>query len=102
MSLWELVAFVLLGVLVVLLPVGVIGVFASRLLPQQRTGFLVLYTGAVLLICVFAADVTEVISNRAVVDLVLIVGGLAVGLYAGTFLQMHWPNRRRGKTEPRR
>jgi hypothetical protein len=88
MTLWELVAFILLGVLVVLLPVGVIGVFASRLRPQQRTGFLVLYAGAVFLLSIFAADVTEVISNRPVIDLVLIIGGLAIGLYAGTFLRM--------------
>ena len=87
MSPWEAVPFILLGVLVVLLPVGVIGVFASKLLPQQKTAFLVLYAGAVILVSVVAADVTEVISNRPVVDLALLIGGLAVGVYAGLFLR---------------
>ncbi len=88
MSLWEMIAFVLLGVLVVLLPVGVIGVFASRLSSQQKTAFLVLYAGAVFLVGILAADVTSMLENRAVVDLILIVAGLAVGLYAGTFLRL--------------
>ncbi|MEX0853321.1 MAG: hypothetical protein WD036_08590 [Bauldia sp.] len=89
MSPWEAVPFILIGVLVVLLPVGVIGVFASRLQERQKTAFLVLYAGAVILLGIVAADVTGVVSHRPVVDLALVVGGLAVGVYAGLFLRNH-------------
>ncbi len=101
MSVLELIAFVLLGVLVVLLPVGVIGVFASKLLPRQRTGIIVLYVGALALLCVLAADVIMRVPDRAGVDLVLIIGGLAVGLYAGTFVDPEWPARWLGKGRSR-
>jgi hypothetical protein len=86
MSLWTGLTFTLLGVLVVLLPVTVIALSASKLAPQVRTALLVLCGGAVFLLAVVAADIAEVVPNRLMVDLTLLIGGLAIGMFAGVFL----------------
>jgi hypothetical protein len=82
MSLSEIIPFVLLGIFVVLLPIAIIGVFASRLQPRDRTGLIVLYGAAICLLGVVVADVGESLPNRLIVDLVLLIGGICVGVYA--------------------
>jgi len=91
MSFSQALPFILLGVLVALLPVGVIGLFASKLASQQRTAFLVLYGGLLFLLAVIVADVMGAVPSRLVVDLVLLIGGLAVGLFAGELVPIGWP-----------
>jgi hypothetical protein len=86
MPLWEALLFALLGVLIFLLPIGVIGVFASRLQPHEKTGFLVIYGGAVLLVAVVGADIEDLLPVRLAIDLALLTGGLLLGLYAGRLL----------------
>jgi hypothetical protein len=83
---WDAVPLALLGILIVLLPVSVIGLFASKLLPQQRTALLVLYGGAVLLLGVVAADMMALTRDRMAVDLTLLIGGVVVGVLGGAFL----------------
>ena len=57
MSPWATLPFIVLGVLIVLLPVGIIGLAASKLAPRTRTGYLVLYGSALVLFAVVAADI---------------------------------------------
>lgn len=95
MSPWQAIPFILLGVLVVLLPVGVIGVFASHLLSRQRMAFLLLYTGAVLLLSIIAADIMELVPDRLAIDLILLAGGLAVGGLAVASFPFPWSLRGR-------
>ena len=83
---WDAVPLALLGILIVLLPVSVIGLFASKLLPQQRTALLVLYGGAVLLLGVVAADMMALTLDRMAVDLTLLIGGIVVGVLGGASL----------------
>jgi uncharacterized membrane protein YeaQ/YmgE (transglycosylase-associated protein family) len=90
MSLWETLPFIVLGVLVVFLPMGVIGLAASKLRPQERTGFLVLYGGALFLLGVVGADVEGVLPDRLAVDLALLVGGVLLGVYASKLLPARW------------
>ena len=101
MSLWEALPIILLGFLVVLLPIGVIGLFASKLAPHERTAFLILYAGAVFLLGVVTADVTQIVPNRLAVDVALLVGGLAVGVFGGVLLPFRWPFDRLRKTRHR-
>lgn len=94
MSLWEGFLFTLVGVLVVLLPVTVIALSTSKLTPQVRTALLALSGGVVLLLAVVAVDISDsFFSNRLVVDLMLLVGGGAIGFLAGAFT----PSARRGE-----
>ena len=83
MPLWNAFPYVLFAMLIVLLPVGVIGLSASKLTPRQRTGFLTLYGATVLLLGIVAFDITEALPNRTAVDLALLAGGAALGFYAG-------------------
>ena len=89
---WEAFPFVLLAVLIVLLPIGVIGLTASKLTPQQRTAFFVLYGAVVLLLIVLAADLQNVFNSRFAVDLVLLIGGFGVGVYAASLFGLRWPS----------
>ena len=95
MSFTVALPFILLGVLIALLPIGIIGLFASKLLPRQRAAYLVLYAGLLFLLVVIVADVTVTVSSRLAVDLVLLIGGLAVGVFAGELIPVRWP----GKTQ---
>ena len=83
MSFWTAFFYVLLALLIVLLPVGVIGLSASKLTEGQRTASFFLYGAAVLLLAVIAFDVTEALPSRGVVDLALLAGGIALGFAAG-------------------
>ena len=94
---WEAFPYVVLGVVIVLLPFGVISLYASRLTPRQRTGFLVLYGATVLLLIVLAADVANAFSNRLAADLILLVGGIALGVYVGRFGPLSGRRNRDGK-----
>ena len=82
MPLWNAVPYVLVAMLIVLLPVGVIGLSASKLTPKQRTGFLVLYGATVLLFAIVVFDNTESFANRPAIDLTLLICGAALGFYA--------------------
>lgn len=75
--------YIFLGLLVVLLPVGVIGLSASKLTSTQRTAAMVIYGTAVLLLALIAIDLTQTLGNRPVVDLVLLAGGVGLGFAAG-------------------
>ena len=83
MSIGAAFFYVLLGLLVVLLPVGVIGLSASKLTPSQRTAAMAVYGAAVLLLALVAIDLTQPLLNRAAVDLVLLAGGVGLGFAAG-------------------
>src|ERR1700694_100469 len=82
MSFLETIPLVLLGVVVVLMPVPALGLTASKLHPQERTGLAVIYGGAVFLVGVIAADVSGVLPDRLPVDLALLAGGVSLGVYA--------------------
>jgi hypothetical protein len=97
MSFWEMLPFTLLGVIVVLLPVAIIGLFASKIGPQRRTAYLVLYAAAIALLGMVAADIQQVVPSRLAVDLILLIGGLAVGAYADASLPSRWSFRRFGR-----
>jgi hypothetical protein len=88
MSSWEALPFVLLGILVVLLPVGVIGLVSSKLMPGERSGILVIYGGIVFLLAVIASDILGWLPGRILTDLVVLVGGLFIGGYAGRLLTL--------------
>ncbi len=90
---WEAFPFVLLAVLIVLLPVSVMALTASRLTPQQRTAFLALYGGVVLLLVVLVADIRNAFASRLAADLVLLIGGFALGMYVASLVGLRWPNR---------
>jgi|SRR6516225_5251500 hypothetical protein len=93
MSFSQALPFILLGVLVALLPVGVIGLFASKLSAERRTAFLIIYGSVLFLLAVVVADVFETVPSRLAVDLVLFVGGLVVGAYAGEVFPVRLPGR---------
>jgi hypothetical protein len=95
MSFSESLLLVLLAVLVVLAPVGVIGVSASKLDPNQRSEFITLYAALLVLLGVVAADELALVPYRLAVDLVLLVGGLALGAFARPFVAALWSGRRR-------
>jgi hypothetical protein len=92
MSIGAAFFYVLLGLLVVLLPVGVIGLSASRLSPAQRIAAMALYGAAVLLLVIIAFDLTEPLANRAAVDLVLLAGGIGLGFAAGRLWRILRPH----------
>jgi hypothetical protein len=101
MSFWEMLPLAVLGVIVVLLPVAVIGLFASSISPKRRSAYVLLYAGAILLLGVMAADIKQVVSDRLVIDLMLLIGGLVVGGYADALLPNRWSFRRFVKTKLR-
>jgi putative Ca2+/H+ antiporter (TMEM165/GDT1 family) len=78
----ETIALVLIGVVVILLPLVVIAVYAGKLSPARRTAFLVVYCASV---GVVVADAAEWLSSKIAVDLVLLVGGFAFGVYVTRF-----------------
>lgn len=86
MAYWQTIALVLIGVAVVLLPFVVIAVSTSRLLPQERRAFLMLYGAAILLVVIAVADTVQWLPSRPVVDVTLLVGGIAFGAFAGTII----------------
>jgi hypothetical protein len=95
MSFFETIPLVLLGVVVVLMPVLAIGLTASKLHPQERTGLAVTYGGAVFLVGVIAADVSGALPDRLPVDLALLVGGASLGVFAALVMGPRWSTRRR-------
>ena len=95
MSFFETIPLVLLGVVVVLMPVLAIGLTASKLHPQERTGLAVTYGGAVFLVGILAADVGGVLPDRLPVDLALLAGGASLGVYAALVMAPRWSTRRR-------
>ena len=94
MSFFETIPLVLLGV-VVLMPVLAIGLTASKLHPQERTGLAVTYGGAVFLVGVIAADISLALPDRLPVDLALLAGGVSLGAYAALVMAPRWSTRRR-------
>lgn len=82
MAYWQTIAVVLIGISVVLLPFVIIAISTSKLLPQERSAFLMLYGAAILLIGVAAADMAEWLPSRSIVDVILLVGGFALGAAA--------------------
>ena len=90
MSFTQALPFILLGVLIALLPVGVIGLFASKILPQRRAAFLLIYGGLLFLLVVMVADVFAAVPSRLAVDLVLLIGELALGIFTGELLPIRW------------
>ena len=82
MAYWQTIALVLIGVAVVLLPFVVMATATSTLLPRERSAFLALYGATVLLVAVAAADMSEWLPGRPIVDVVLLVGGVALGVFA--------------------
>ena len=95
MSFFEAIPLVLLGIVVVLMPILAIGLTASKLHPQERTGLAVIYGGAVFLVGVIAADVSGSLPARLPVDLALLAGGLSLGVYAALVMGPRWSTRRR-------
>ena len=93
MSPWATLPFIGLGVLIVLLPVGIIGLAASKLAPRTRTGYLVLYGSALFLFAVVAADIMGLLPDRSAVDLMLIAGGVLLGIYAAKVIPVRWGDR---------
>ena len=92
MSLGTAFFYMLLGLLIVLLPVGVIGLSASKLTPMQRTGAMTLYGAAVALLAIIAFDLADALPNRAAVDLVLLAGGAGLGFAAGRLWRVFRPD----------
>jgi len=64
MSFFEAIPLVLLGIVGVLMPVLAIGLTASKLHPQERTGLALIYGGAVFQVGVIAADVSGALPDR--------------------------------------
>ncbi len=91
MSFSEALPFIMLGVLVALLPVGIIGLFASKLPSEQRAAYLALYAALLFLLVVIVADVMAAVPSRLAVDLVLLVGGIGFGVVAGELTPLRWP-----------
>jgi hypothetical protein len=96
MSFSQALPFILLGVLVALLPVGIIGLFSSKLPSGKRAAYLALYAALVFLLLVMLGDVMAVVPSRLAVDLVLLVGGLVVGVYAGELFPIPLPGTTKG------
>jgi len=95
MSFVETVPFVLLGVVVVLLPVLAIGISASKLDAQERTGVAVIYGAGLFLLGVMVADGVGPLPDRLPVDLALLAGGIFLGAYAMLVMGPRWSARRR-------
>ena len=83
MAYWQTIALVLIGVAVVLLPFVVMAASTSTLLPRERSAFLAIYGATLLLVSIAAADMAEWLPGRPIVDVVLLVGGVALGAFAG-------------------
>jgi hypothetical protein len=60
---WNALPAALLGVLIVLLPLTVIAIYASRLSPRQRTAILVLYGATILLLIIIVANIGNLLSR---------------------------------------
>jgi hypothetical protein len=88
---WEAFPLVLLAVLILLLPIGVMSLTASRLTRQQRTAYLALYGAVVLLLIVLVADIRNVFASRLAADLVLLLGGVGLGIYVASLFGLRWP-----------
>jgi hypothetical protein len=88
---WEAFPLVLLAVLIVLLPVGVMSLTASRLSQQHRRAYLALYGAVVLLMIVLVADIRNVFASRLAADLVLLLGGVGLGIYVASLFGLRWP-----------
>ena len=93
MSFAQALPFILLGVLIALLPVGIIGLFSSKLPSERRAACLALYGALVFLLLVVLGDVMAAVPSRLAVDLVLLFGGLVVGVYAGELFPVRLPGR---------
>jgi hypothetical protein len=91
MSFSQALPLILLGVVIALLPVDTIGLFSSKLASERRTAYLALCGTFVLLLLVVLADVMAAVPSRLAVDLVLLVGGLAVGVYTGELFSVRLP-----------
>jgi cytochrome c biogenesis protein CcdA len=86
MAYWQTIAVVLIGITVVLLPFVIIAVSTSKLLPQERSAFLILYGAAILLIGIALADMAEWLPSRPIVDVILLAGGVALGASAARII----------------
>ena|SRR5579871_5772254 len=91
MSFSQALPFIPLGVLIALLPLGVIGLFASKIASQQRTAFLIICGSMLFLLAVIVADVMAAVPGRLAVDLILLIGGLAVGVFSGELVPIRLP-----------
>jgi hypothetical protein len=89
------IPLVFLGVVAVLTPILALGVTASKLDPQERTGVTVLYAGVVFLVGIIAADIAGALPDRLAVDLALLAGGITVGVYAARVFSPRWSSWRR-------
>ncbi|MCB1547636.1 MAG: hypothetical protein KDJ41_07350 [Hyphomicrobiaceae bacterium] len=89
---WEALPFVLLAALVVLLPIGVMGLSASKLEPRRRNAFLGLYGAAVLLLVIVVFDIRGAFDARLAIDLILLLGGLGLGIFIASLFGLRWPD----------
>jgi len=90
MSLFQTVPLVLLALFVVLLPVLAIGISASKLDAQERTGVAVIYGAGMFLLGLIVADAGGLLPDRLPVDLALLAGGIFLGLYAMLVMGPRW------------
>ena len=90
MSLFQTVPLVLLGLVIVLLPVLAIGISASKLDAQERTGVAVVYGAGMFLLGLVAADAGGLLPDRLPVDLALLAGGIFLGLYTMLVVGPRW------------
>jgi hypothetical protein len=89
---WEALPFVILAALVVLLPIGVLGLSASKLDQQRRNAFLGLYGAAVLLVVIVVIDMRNAFDARLAIDLILLIGGIGLGIFGASLFGLRWPN----------
>ena len=90
--LWEALPFVVLAALVVLLPVGIIGLSASKLEPHRRNAYLAVYGGAVLLFVILVFDIRGAFDSRIAIDLILLIGGTGLGIFIASLFGLRWPD----------
>jgi len=90
MSLFQTVPLVLLALFVVLLPVLAIGISASKLDAQARTGVAVIYGAGMFLLGLIVADAGGLLPDRLPIDLALLAGGIFLGLYAMLVMGPRW------------
>ena len=90
MSLFQTVPLVLLPLFVVLLPVLAIGISASKLDAQERTGVAVIYGAGMFLLGLIVADAGGLLPDRLPVDLALLAGGNFLGLYTMLVVGPRW------------
>ena len=90
MSLFQTVPLVLLALFVVLLPVLAIGISASKLDAQERTGVAVIYGAGMFLLGLIVADAGGLLPDRLPIDLALLAGGIFLGLYAMLVMGPRW------------